>query len=218
MFLSGSAECIATGDSDTYSETQSFQTGSYPCIAAATLFGRGLVFGLTDADMLTDQRINSYDNKKFAQNIVDWLSITVPPQEGNFTYEECQVMIGQLKLEKLRIEQEKDNTQNNLERLEREKAAVETKLSKVSAELDEIKKGKIGPFTRNQWAIIVAGLLFLMAAFVISKRGKPSKKKKDEDILGELGYEFEEEKPKEEGVKPPEEIDTAELDKELGEL
>ena len=216
MFLSGSAECIATGDSDTYSETQSFQTGSFPCIASATLFGRGLVFGLTDADVLTNQYFGSYDNKKFAKNIIDWLSITVPPQEGNFTYEECQVMIGQLKLEKLRIEQEKENTQSTLDRLQKDKAATDSKLVTVSAELEEIKRGKIGPFTRNQWAIIIAGVLFLVAAVVLSKRGK-APKKKEEDILGELGYEFEYDKSK----KPQgagEEIDIAALDKELGEL
>lgn len=219
MFLSGNAECIAMGDSDTYSDTQSFQTGSTPCITAATLFGRGLVFGISDADMITDTNINNYDNKQFAQNIIDWLSITVPPQEGNFTYEECQVMIGQLKLEKLRIEQERDGVVEEKSRLERDKSSLESQVFALSAELDELKNGKIGPFNRTQWAIVGAGLFFLIAALIFAKRGGGPKKKED-DILGELGYEFEEEaEQKLAGEADIEgEIDTEALDKELGEL
>lgn len=221
MFISGNAECIASGDSDTYSDTQSFQTGSYPCITAATLFGRGLVFGVADGDMLTSKYINNYDNMNFAKNIIDWLSITVPPQEGNFTYEECQVMIGQLKLEKLRLDQERETIDKVKVNLEREKSSLEAQLYAVTAELDEIKSGKIGPFTRTQWAMVGAGVLIFLAALIISRKGgggRPAKKK-EEDILGELGYEFDEE-PKE-GAPPPEstsEVDTDELDKELGEL
>ncbi|MFH1789263.1 MAG: DUF4350 domain-containing protein [Candidatus Altiarchaeota archaeon] len=219
MFISGNAECIASGDSDTYSDTQSFQTGSYPCITAATLFGRGLVFGVADGDMLTNNYIKTYDNMNFAKNIIDWLSITVPPQQGNFTYEECQVMIGQLKLEKLRLDQERETLDKTKNNLEKEKSSLEAQLYAVSAELDEIKTGQIGPFTRNQWAMVAGGGLMLLAALAFSRRkgGGGHAKKKEEDILGELGYEFDEE-PKEAAPGTGSEIDTEELDKELGEL
>ncbi len=218
MFISGNAECIVSGDSDTYSDTQSFQTGSYPCVAAATLFSKGLVFGLSDSDMLIDSNIKLHDNMVFAQNIIDWLSITVPDVRGNFSYEECQVMIGQLKLEKLRMENDRGGLESQIENLEREKTVLSSNLYDVSSQLAEILRGKIGPFTRNQWAIVLAGFFILGAALVVARRGGGihAEKKREDDILGELGYEFEEEdKP---GGEDSDEIDTDELDKELADI
>lgn len=220
LFLSGNAECIASGDSDTYSDTQSFHTGSYPCVAATTLFGRGLVFGLSDADLLTNEKISAYNNREFGKNIIDWLSITVPAPSGNFTYEECQVMMGQLKLEKLRVEQEADNIIKERDSLKSERDSLKAELYTVSTELEDIKSGKIGPFTRNQWVILLFGLLFFAAVYVNSKGKRGGgKKKKGEEVLGELGYEFEDDKSKlMEEASAGEELETDELDKELGEL
>ncbi len=220
LLVSGSAGPVVTGDGDTYSDTLSFASGSYPPIAASALFGRGLVFGLGDADMLSNDNVNSYDNMKFAENVVDWLSITIPEPEGNVTYEQIQVLIGELKLEKLRLETEVKTLQSQIELLKSENENLLSQLSSAQTELEEIKSGKIGPFDRQQWAIVLFGVCVIFAALIFSRK-KSAKVAAPaaggEDVLGELGYEFEEE-PKDKKKGGSDEIDAAVLDKELGEL
>lgn len=216
--LSGNSYSIATGDQDTYSDTLSFTSGSMPPIAAAAIFGNGLVFVLADADMLIDENINSLDNLQFGLNIVEWLGITQLPKSGNLSTSEIEVLIGELKLENLRLDQNLVTLTIQLAVLEGENSALSQQLADTTLELEKITKGKIGPFTRTNIAIIILGLCILGAAMVISKRGK---NKKDEDegeeLLSELGYEFEESDELKDDLNI-DDIDEDDLDEELGEL
>ncbi|MFH0860093.1 MAG: hypothetical protein V1921_02735 [Candidatus Altiarchaeota archaeon] len=214
--LSGNSYAIATGDQDTYSDTLSFTSGSMPPIAGAAIFGNGLVFTLSDIDMLTDKYIDKYDNLQFGLNIVDWLSITVIPTTENVSNPEVEILIGELKLEKLRLEQQIDQFKAQIKVLEGENMLLTQEVASVNEELETIQKGKIGPFTRSNWAVIILGVCIFGGAIVASKRWK-KKGDEGEELLGELGYEFEEPEKKEGAAEEPA-LEEEELDKELGEL
>ena len=186
LFLSSNARCIATGDADTFSDTGSFSSGSKPCVASAALFGNGLVFVLSDPDILADDYIENYNNKYLGLNIIDWLSISRElPAPGNTT-QEIGVIIASLNLENKRLTAQ-------VEQLETEKSFLETNVLELGSQLSgalpniaEMEAERLGPLTKTNWVILVFGFCILGAAFFISKR-------KETKPLGEgseLGYEL----------------------------
>jgi len=189
LFLSGNSHCIATGDSDTFSDTGSFASGSKPCVASAALFGNGLVFVLSDPDLLTDKNMGSYDNKLFGTNIIDWLSMNRElPAAGNTT-QEISVIINSLNLENKRLNARVEQLTKEKSYLEGSVSDLSSQLSESLAEIAEIEGARIGPLTKTNWVIIIFGFCILGAAFVLSKR----KEAKQSLEGGELGYELGEE-------------------------
>lgn len=189
MLLSADAHCIASGDADTFSETGSFATGSKPCVASAALFGNGLVFTLSDSDLLSNKNINSYDNRVLGLNIIDWLSMTreLPPP-GN-TSQEISVIIGSLNLENKRLQAQLEQLTREKTFLERSVSDLNTQVTEATDKIQEMEREKIGPLTKTNWVIIIAGFCLLGAAFIISRK----KEAKSPVETTELGYELGEE-------------------------
>lgn len=185
LHLSANAHCIASGDGDTFSETGSFAAGSKPCIASAALFGNGLVFILTDPDILGNKNIDSYDNKALGLNIIDWLSMSreLPPQAdmGNIT-----VIIGSLNLENKRLQAQVEQLTKEKSFLERTLNDLNTQLSDATAKIMQMEGERIGPLTKTNWILLILGFCVLGAAFFLSKRGE----KKPPVDEAELGYEL----------------------------
>ena len=80
---------IAGGDDDTYHLGKIVTIGSRPSVAAAAIIGNGPVFVTSDTDILANSYVNGdaygnkYDNMRFGENIIDWLSTGVSPIEKN---------------------------------------------------------------------------------------------------------------------------------------
>ncbi|VVB51009.1 Uncharacterised protein [uncultured archaeon] len=188
------AKIVSTGDTDTYSETGSFASGSQPPISAATIFGKGLVFIHTDAAFLSDQHINDFDNKRYGLNIIEWLAIsseTLP--QGNST-QELQIIIGEYKLENARLLQQVTQCTEEKTSIFNINAQITSELLDAKTQVEELQHGRIGPFTPTNWAIIGLGVLIFISALMVSR--KRAKVQKAEDVLGELGYEMDDKKGK----------------------
>jgi len=210
LILSSEAVWIAKGDSDTYSDTLSFPSGSEPPVVAASIFGNGLAVGLGDPDIISDNYIDSYDNMILAANIISWLTTARTPKTSNISEVETEVIINTCNLERTRLETDKDNLLTEVEGLQGSVIRLTDELDACTFELDDLKHGKIGLFTRNQLAIILAGLMVLTAGIMFSRKRKSGKKetiKEGEDILSELGYEFEGEEAAHEGEESSTEED-----------
>jgi len=188
--ITGNADCIASGDEDTNSDTQSFQIGDKPCIATATRFGRGLIFINSEVEMFSDDHIDDFDNRRFGLNIMDWLQIRI--EQNGTNPDDCAILIGELKLQNTRLEQEN-------ERLEQEKASLLGSVNSLTdqasicqTDLVECEEGTIGPFSPTNWAIIIAAVLILLAAIIYSKRKtrKGAEGEDVEELEGDLGYEL----------------------------
>jgi len=190
LFISGNTKCVLTGDSDTYSDTGSFPTGSRPCVAAASLFGNGLVFAISDVESLSNENIQMYNNQNFGLNVIDWLSIPSISTGDNQTIQGLQVLIGELKLENAKLK-------SDIERLTIEKATLETlkqqleqQIAHATQEIFDLKSEMIGPFTKSNWALIFLGFCLIISAVIFSKKKDPGSKPMEEDVLSELGYEL----------------------------
>ena len=193
LSVTGNANIIATGDVDTYSETLSFTSGSQPPIAAALLFGNGLVFVITDPDFLSDRYIDEFSNRQFGLNVVDWLGISVGTGQTGNTTQELQVIIGNLKLENEKYKQQTEQLTTEKKNLIAQNNQMSVELLDTTAELEKLKSEQIFGLTKTSWAIIIAGICIVIAALIISKRKKVSTK--SDETLSELGYEIEEGKP-----------------------
>jgi hypothetical protein len=190
LTISGNAKCLASGNADTYSDTGSFAAGSMPCIAAASIFGGGLVFTTSDPNMLGNKHIAEYNNRNFGLNVIDWLSISTDQNPSENTTQELHIQIKEMRLENLKLDQE-------IKQLNSDKVDLNTRLQQVSMQavdfqqrLDEVENGMIGPFNRSNWAVIILGVCIMLAAIFYSKKKTGDVKLKDEDILNELGYEL----------------------------
>jgi hypothetical protein len=190
LFLSGSATCIAAGNADTYSDTGSFAAGSEPCIAAASMFGGGLVFTMSDPDMLSNKYINDYNNKNLGTNVVDWLSISTENVSMENNTQELLIQIKEMRLENMRMTQQVKQLTEDKADLASRFSQANDQVAELQTKLEELEGGMIGPFNRQNWAIIVLGVLILLAAIIFSKKRGTEVKIKDEDILSELGYEL----------------------------
>jgi hypothetical protein len=188
LLLSGDARCMATGDADTFSDTGSFAAGSKPCVASAALFGNGLVFVLSDPDLLTDKNIDGFDNKLMGLNIIDWVSMTRElPTSGN-TSQDIAMIISSLNLENKRLSAQ-------VEQLTKEKSFLEGSVSELSNEvadlndkITQMEGERVGPLTKTNWVLLVLGLCVLGGAFLLSKR-----REKETVEAADIGYELGEE-------------------------
>jgi hypothetical protein len=188
LFVSGNAHCIASGDSNTFSETGSFPSGSKPCVASAVQFGNGLVVILSDPDLLTDKNIDSFDNKLFGLNIMDWLTMSTElPAGGDIG--NITIIIGSLNLENQRLKAEVDKLTKERDYLTGAVSDLNTQLSDVNDQLLAMQTERIGPLSKTNWIIVFVGLCILAAAIILSRR----KEKKPPAEATELGYELGEE-------------------------
>ncbi len=194
MEVSGNSKCIARTSSDTYSDTGSFPAGSRPCIASVALFGSGLVAILSSGDMLVNEQYQEYNNRQFAMNIVEWLSLTREP-----VYEENNTQLLHLTIKSMRLESMK--LAQDLDRAKAERAEAVNQVNQISnellnaqTELGQLKEGLIGPFTRTNWALIILGVCLLFGSIIYSQKKGSKTHVKDEDILEELGYELDQPK------------------------
>ncbi len=218
LILSGNAKAIVMGDEDTYSDTMSFPSGSQPAVGAAAMFGNGLIFILSDADVLSNEHLDEFDNKVLGTNIVDWLAVPRESLPSNTT-EELSIIIGELKLSNARFRQDNDKLQQENQALKMQNNALNAQINALNSQIEELKSGRIGSFTAGNIAIMFLGVCILIVAIVLSAR--KGGKAEGEDLLGELGYEFEEEKPgreKEESLDEEVLKETEEEDTEKKEL
>lgn len=195
LYLSGSAISLATGDTDTYSDTGSFAAGSVPTVSAATLFGEGLVFVHSDADLLVNNNIQSYDNLRYGVSTIDWLTISAEPSiQGNMTWQEVQILINELKLENTRLTNQVDQLTEEKSQVISQYLDVSSQLQSATTELSNLKEAHIGPFTKSNWALIIVGVCILVAALVMSKRGGGASPTTEsisgEELLSGLEYEL----------------------------
>jgi len=196
LFVSGTSMCVAAGNPSTYSDTGSFSAGTQPCLAAASRFGGGLAFTLSDPNMLNNKYIEDYNNKAFGLNIIDWLGIpseVIPVDELNNT--DYVLQIKDMRLQNMRMDQQVSQLMAEKKQVTDKYSQCSQQLEEVQTQLDESENSKIMGLDRQNWAIIVLGVCILMAAIFYSKKKSTDVKIKDEDILNELGYELEGGKP-----------------------
>ncbi|RLI90128.1 MAG: hypothetical protein DRO65_03365, partial [Candidatus Altiarchaeales archaeon] len=190
---------VANGSYDAYSpQSIHFQKGSMPPIAVAALVGRGLVFVLSDDDMLSDKYTDpakyNYDNIRFAANIIDWLRTKSVTGQLPSEISELQLIIGQMKVEM-------ENMNTTLKEKDKKIAELQSQVTNLNGLLSICEeennrlKSQTDPvlgISYTNWGIILIGLCILI--FMIVKFGKSKAKEKEtEETEEELGYEFEEE-------------------------
>lgn len=198
--LSGSAKPVIIGDRDTYapkSPTGMFPKGSKPPIAAAAIVGNGLVFLLSDGDMLSNTYLDkypSYDNLKFGANIVDWLSISMKATE-NASLDDLRVMIGNIQQENSRLNETISSLKKEKEELIKEKQRLTSELEIANEKIKEMEKQSFFGVKYWIWALVLIGVGILVLSIVVAKKVKKIPRK-----FSQLGYEFgKKEKEKEEG-------------------
>jgi len=219
IYISGDvAKPILTGDWDTSTSTGSFPPGSRPTVAISARVGKGLIFFISDDDILGDTHLDTakykYDNLQLGMNIVGWLSIPSELPE-NISIEEIRIMVGELKIER-------DRLNETLAEIQEKRDSVMAHNRGLIAELDEVKKEieKIkDAYFLEQWSVTystIVGLVILIilisAQRALMRRSKGGAEKEE---VGEFGYEFEEEP---EGLEfgeeigPPEGVEGEELE------
>jgi hypothetical protein len=200
LVLSSNSNCIATGSSNTYSDTGSFAAGSAPCVIAASQFGNGLVVTVSDVDMLSDAHLDEFNNKNMGSNILDWLSVSTDESLQMNNTADLQLQIKEMKLQLARLNFTADQLGRDKASLFNQYGELSSQYAALQMEVQTTKEGMVGPFSRSNWAIVILGVCIMVAAIVYSQR-RPSSggglKLKDEDILNELGYELD--KPPGEG-------------------
>lgn len=196
--LSAEAKPIITGDEDTYSDTGSFPSGSRPPVAAANLFGNGLVFIYGDASTLSDKFIDQYSNRQFAVNVIEWLDIASMDLPVENSSQALQVQIGALKIKKERLNQEVERINSEIKSINQQNSVLENELYNSVTELNTIKEGMVGPLNRDNWAIVVFGLGILSSAIVVARARTSSGVDEDFD---DLDYDLEDEEDELEGIE-----------------
>jgi hypothetical protein len=194
LVLSGNSKCIASGNSDTYSDTGSFSAGSLPCVAAASQFGGGQVVVLSDADMLGNKYVNDYNNKRLGVNIIEWLSLATDEVDAGDSADELLLQVRELRLNNMRQEQQISQLEAERQTLISQYGDLSMKYASLEEEHTALSEGMIGPFSRTNWAIIILGVCFVAASVLYSQKrslAAADASLKDEDILDELGYEIE---------------------------
>lgn len=197
IYVSGDVtKSILTGDWDTSTSTGSFPPGSKPTVAIAARVGKGLIFFISDDEVLGDIHLDTtkykYDNLQFGLNIVGWLSIPSEVPE-NISIEELSIMMGELKVERDRLDKSLTETQEKAETLTAQNSALLVQFGEVEQELEGIK----GANFLAQWSItyptIVVLIIFIILVGIQRARTKKSGGRTKTEDVGELGYEFEKE-------------------------
>jgi hypothetical protein len=190
LFLSGSSKCVARGNTDTYSDTGSFAAGSIPCVAAASVFGQGQVFTISNADMLSNKYLNDYNNKNFGLNIIDWLGMVTDNVSVQATCDEVYIQIKEMRLENDRIKSQVKLLNDDKTNLNGQYNTANMQLTECQQKYDDLQSKTYFGLSMSNWAIIVLGVFILLAAIVYSRKKSTEVRIKDEDILNELGYEL----------------------------
>lgn len=187
IYLSGNAKPVAMGGRTTYALAGSFPPESNPPVAAAAIVGKGLVFLLSDPDMLSEKNLDNYDNLKFGVNIIKWLSISSQVQ-GNTSIQELGVIIGELRIERDEFSSSLNKVRSELNNVTNAYVEQSDELDLVIEERDACKGAKLFGFDYITVGILMFGLFIVIAAVIISRRGKKTEKKPE---IEELGYELE---------------------------
>jgi len=195
IYVSGdSVKPILTGDWDTSTSTGSFPPGSKPNVAISSRVGKGLVFFISDDDVLDDTHLDTamykYDNLQLGMNVVEWLSIPSDlPDE--ISVDDLRIMMGELKLDRDELNETLAETEAERERLSGQNRGLVVQLEETEEEIEKIK----GTYFLGQWSVTYSTIvvLVIMLILVSAQRALARKGKKvvEEDV-GELGYEFEE--------------------------
>lgn len=185
IYLSGSAKSVARGSRTTYTLAGSFPPESNPPIAAAAIVGKGLVFLLSDPDMISNSYIDKYDNLKFGINIIKWLSIS-PNVVENTSIQELGVIIGELEIEKSELNKSVNQLRKGKDALTLDYNKISEQLVSTIKERDACKGAKFFGFDYIAIGMAILGLCIVIASVIITRK-KPRKKE-----IEELGYEFEE--------------------------
>jgi hypothetical protein len=180
---------ILAGDAANSPKSLYFPKGSNPPVAAYVKLGRGMVFFLSDPDMLTNKYMDASkyrsDNLKLATNVVDWLST---PSTEDLSDDQMEDLIKSLNVEKMSL----NRTINSLNLKEKNMTSQITNLTSIKNDLSDSLAGcqntKLLGLEYIIWAIIFAGVLVAVSLFFAMKKKGRGKKSKKEG--GELGYEF----------------------------
>jgi hypothetical protein len=177
-------------------ESQIFQKGSRPPIAAAGIVGDGLVFVLSDEDMLTNNHLDTtkykYDNLRFGTNIVDWLRTTKVASNVSADIDQLIISVGSCITLKERLNETLQETTQRLDKTIAEKTALAQDYEQTTMELNELKEqaDPILHISYMYWAIaVVAIAVILLFVVVAGKRAKKAPSDEKEEVFG---YEFEE--------------------------
>ncbi|MBD3262594.1 MAG: hypothetical protein GF334_13155 [Candidatus Altiarchaeales archaeon] len=187
---------VLHGDSDTFSDTGSFPSGSQPVLSAAAYAGNGVVYVHSDAEGFSNEHIEEYHNKRLALNIVQWLAYPVDSGSSTLDVSKLKVILGELELKRQSLEQ-----QNKLLKQEKAQALANHKLTlsqeeSVKSDLAELKGSLIGPFKITNWVFILIGVVILIASFIYRKKKLGETKStetggEEEEKVGDLEYEME---------------------------
>jgi len=177
-------------------ESQIFQKGSRPPIAAAGIVGDGLVFVLSDEDMLINDYLDTskykYDNLRFGTNIVDWLRTTKIASNASADIDQLIISIGSCITLKERLNETLEETKDRLDQTTKEKTALAQEYEQTTMELNELKEqaDPILHINYMYWAIAVVAIAVILLSVVVA--GRKSKKAPSDEKEEVFGYEFEE--------------------------
>ncbi len=184
-------------------ESEIFQKGSRPPIAAAGIVGEGLVFVLSDEDMLTNDYLDTskykYDNLRFGTNIVDWLRTTKIASNVSADIDHLRIAIGSCITSKDRLNETLQETEKRLDKTIADKTALAQRYEETNKELIELRE-QVDPILHINymyWAIVVVAIAVIMLSVVVA--GKKAKKASPDEKEEVFGYEFEEGFDEEEG-------------------
>jgi len=219
IYVSGDvAKPILTGDWDTSTSTGSFPPGSKPIVAIASRVGKGLIFFISDDQVLDDAHLDTakykYDNLQLGMNLVGWLSIPSEFPE-NVSIEDLRLMVGELKVERDRLNETLTETQGEKDTLVAQNKGLLLQMDEVEKEIEGIKNANF----LEQWSVTYSTIVVLVILIILigAQRAlmRRSRRAPKEEDLGELGYEFEEEPEDlefEEEPSPPEGVGEEELE------
>lgn len=184
--VSGDTMVVLRGDMDTYSDTGSFPAGSAPPVAAASILGQGRVLILSDPDIMSDEYINDYHNRKFAVNVVNWLRSRNSYVYSDAGLQELKVVWGALRIEMARLNLSLGKLETTKGELLKQNDNLKSDIEVNRNEIEEIKSGLIGPFTKNNLAFMFLGVAIFLAALITqSRRGK--QERQEEGLTYEMG-------------------------------
>ncbi len=196
------AKYVVRGDYETHSpDSTIFTKGGLPPLVVASPVGKGLVIVASSAEMFTDAHVDTtqykYDNLRFAVNMVDWLRSCPPPE--NLTCDELAIRAMLLIAEKEMINESLTDCQVKLKNETARYKNLGVEYTKKETELVQcLEGGKLLGIDYIVWAVgLLAVGIIILAIILAGKKGKALKEGEEEE-MGALGYEFEEDLGEEE--------------------
>jgi hypothetical protein len=191
IYVFGKARGVVfAGDTANSPKSLYFPPGSNPPVAAYVKLGKGMVFFLSDPDMLIGKNMDSTkyrgENLKLATNAVDWLST---PSTDDFSDDQMDDIIKSLRVENMNMNRTISSLSATEKNLTAQLATQKTTNSDLTDTLTSCQSTKFMGFDYLIWAILGAGVLVAVSLFFAMKKKKGGKKSK-KDGSGEFGYEF----------------------------